>query len=87
MTGTVTLRDANISANLAWRLSKQPGESVRGGGAVAALCPPQWPMWQWTLAAAPGGRKKGPGGTGVCGERMVVGTPGRKRGEPLVELR
>lgn len=55
----------------------------------AALCPPRrpWPMWQWTLAAAPSERKEDPGGTGVCGERMVVGTPSRKLGEPLVGLK
>ncbi|NXP44945.1 SC16B protein, partial [Heliornis fulica] len=33
-----------------------------GGGVEAALCPPRQPMWQWTLAAAPRERKKGPGG-------------------------
>lgn len=42
----------------------RPGWSL--GGGAAALCPLRW---QWTLAVAPGERKKGPGGlpAGVCG--------------------
>ncbi|NXI51144.1 SC16B protein, partial [Chloroceryle aenea] len=35
-----------------------------GGGAEAALCPLQRPMWQWTLVVAPGERRSGEDHTG-----------------------
>jgi len=65
MTRKVTLRDGesgtNPSRESSVRAEKRRLPFARRGG--------RRHMWQWTLAAAPRERKKGPGGlrAGVCG--------------------